>query len=199
RRRPSKSLRANREYLNGRHAFTLIELLLVIVLLALLASVSLISIEGSGSLSLDATARLVAADLRLARNHAIKFNTKYTVHFDLDKQSYEILHSGTGNLPVPKNHLAGSAVDSNKYIRTLQEQSMNLPQQIMIKQVQLKTSRSDVSDLEFGPMGGTGPARNEDTVIILSTLRNRTTFFIPITVSWITGQAWIEEMQTLTN
>ena len=192
-------MRANREFKHGRHAFTLIEMLIVIMILAILTSVSLISTVGSGAISLDATARIVAADLRLARNHAIKFNTQYTIEFDFSTQSYEILHTGAGTLPVPKNHLAGSGADSSKYIRTLQQQSLNLPEQIFIKQIKLKSSRSDVSDLEFGPMGGTGPARNEDTEIILSTSRNGTTFYIPITVSWITGQAWIEDIQTLAN
>jgi len=192
-------LRANREIQNNRHAFTLIELLIVIMLIAILASVSLISTEGSGVLSLEATARIVAADLRLARNYAIKFNTEYSVAFDFDTQSYEILHTGAGSLPVPQNHLAGSAVDSSKYIRTLQKQSLNLPEQVYLKEVTLNTSRSNVTDLAFGPMGGTGPARNEDTILILSTARNGTTFYIPITVSWITGQAWIEDIQTITN
>jgi len=169
----------------------------VIVLIAILASASLISTEGSGAHSLETTARIVAADLRLARNHAIKFNTEYTVNFDFDTQSYEILHTGAGSLPVPKNHLAGSAVDSSKYIKTFQEQSLNLPEQVYLKEATLITSKSNVTDLAFGPMGGTGPARNEDTILILSTARNGTTFYIPITVSWITGQAWVEDIQTL--
>ncbi|MCA9013802.1 MAG: prepilin-type N-terminal cleavage/methylation domain-containing protein [Planctomycetaceae bacterium] len=205
RRRASKSrmpmiaLRATQPDQIHRRGFTLIEMLIVIMLIAILASVSLISTDTSRSMSLDATARMLAADLRLARNYAIKFNTKYKVNFDLDAQAYEILHSGSGTLPVPKNNLAGSAAASDKYIKQLRVDSLNLPDQVLIRQINLKTSRSAVTDLEFGPMGGTGPTRNEDTVLILSTQRNGTTFMIPITVSWITGQAWIEDIQTLKN
>ncbi len=192
-------LRANRRLKTHSRGFTLIEMLIVIMIIAILASASMISTETSGSISLDATARIIAADLRLARNHAIKFNTKYTVQFDLNAQSYEILHTGAGSLPVPKDHLAGSAVDSSKYVRTLQNQSLNMPEQVTLRLIKLKTSRSNVLDLEFGPMGGTGPARNEDTMIVLTSTKNGTTFYIPITVSWITGQAWVEDIQTSIN
>tara|TARA_R110002111_G_scaffold255157_1_gene321268 strand:+ start:58612 stop:59262 length:651 start_codon:yes stop_codon:yes gene_type:complete len=199
RRTPARVLRADIQSQAGRHAFTLIEMLIVIMLISILASVSLISTDTSGSLSLDTSARMLVADLRLARNYAIKFNTQYTVRFDSNAQSYEILHTGAGNLPVPQDLLAGSGTDSDKYIKNLQIQSMNLPNQIFIRQIQLKTSQTKVRELEFGPMGGTGPARNEDTIIMLSTTKNGTAFYIPITVSWITGQAWVEDIQTLTN
>lgn len=199
RRRSTRLVRANRRHLADRRAFTLVEMLIVIMLISILASVSLISTDTSGSFSLEATTRMLVADLRLARNHAIKFNTKYTVNFDLDSQAYEILHAGAGNLPVPQNHLAGSGADSDKYIKNLQIRSMNLPDQIVIRQIKLNTSETSVNDLTFGPMGGTGPSRNEDTILILSTEKNGTIFYIPITVSWITGQAWVEDIQTLTN
>ncbi|QDT45967.1 hypothetical protein Pan241w_60950 [Gimesia alba] len=193
------ALRATHRDQIRRCGFTLIEMLIVIMLIAILVSVSLISTDTSRSMSLDATARMLVADLRLARNYAIKFNTKYKVVFDLDAQSYEVQHSGSGTLPVPKNNLAGSGADSDKYIKQLRSDSLNLPDQVLIRQINLKTSLSDVTELEFGPMGGTGPTRNEDTVLVLSTVRNETTFILPITVSWITGQAWIEEIQTLKN
>ncbi|WP_339730386.1 prepilin-type N-terminal cleavage/methylation domain-containing protein [uncultured Gimesia sp.] len=196
---PGIVLRAKQRHPTSRHGFTLIEMLIVMLLIAILVSVSLISTDSSRSMSLEATARMLVADLRLARNYAIKFNTKYKVLFDLDAQSYEVQHSGSGTLPVPKNNLAGSAEASDKYIKQLRSDSLNLPDQVLIRQINLKTSRSNVTDLEFGPMGGTGPTRNEDTILILSTERNGTTFIFPITVSWVTGQAWVEEIQTLKN
>lgn len=190
-RRSAVNLRANRD------GFTLVELMIVVLLLSILATVSLISTDSSGSLALDATARMLAADLHLARNHAIKFNTEYTVEFDLNAQTYEILHTGSGDLPVPKNNLAGSAADSDRYLKQIQIDSLNLPGQAVLRQINLKTSTSAVSDLTFGPMGGTGPVRNEDTVLMLTTQKNGTTFYILITVSWVTGQAWVDEIQTL--
>ncbi len=183
----------------NRSAFTLVEMLIVITLISILVSVSLISTDTSSAVSLETTARTIVTDLRLARSHAIKFNTKYTVNFDFVSQSYEILHTGSGNLPVPKNYLAGTAAVSDKYIRPVQIPSLNLPDQVAITKLKLKTSEREVSDLEFGPMGGTGPDRNEDTILILSAERNGSTFYIPITVSWVTGQAWLEDIQTLTN
>lgn len=180
----------------NRRAFTLVELLIVVVLISILASVSLLSTESSTSHSLEANARMLISDLRLARNHAIKFNTEYTVAFDLKTQTYEILHTGSGTLPVPENTLAGSGAASGKYIQSVQKDSLSLPDRVAISQINLATSGDSVSDLAFGPMGGTGPDRSEDTVIMLSTTKNKTTFYIPITVSWITGQAWADEIQT---
>lgn len=179
-----------------RRAFTLVEMLIVILLISILASATLISTNSSTSHSLEANARMLVADLRLARNHAIKFNTEYTVDFDLKTQTYEILHTGAGDLPVPRNTLAGTAADKEKYIQAVQKDALNVPDQVVIRDIRLKTSDTAVSDLAFGSMGGTGPGRSEDTEIILSTTKNGTTFSIPITVSWITGQAWVEEIQT---
>ncbi len=191
RRASTISLRADR---NG---FTLVELMIVVLLLSILATVSLISTDSSGTLALDATARMLVADLHLARNHAIKFNSEYKVDFDLNAQTYEILHTGPGDLPVPENKLAGSAEDSERYLKQIQVDSLNLPGQAVLRQIKLKTSDSTVSDLTFGPMGGTGPVRNEDTVLMLTTQKNGNTFYILITVSWVTGQAWVDEIQTL--
>lgn len=199
RRTSAALLRIKQRHRVGRNAFTLVEMLIVIMLISILVSVSLTSTDTSNALALETTARAVVADLRLARSHAIKFNTKYTVEFDLASQSYEILHTGSGSLPVPKNYLAGSSAAADKYIKSIQVPSLNLPDQVVLTEAKLKTSESDVSDLTFGPLGGTGPDRNEDTVLILSTTKNRVTFYIPITVSWVTGQAWIEEIQTATD
>jgi prepilin-type N-terminal cleavage/methylation domain-containing protein len=179
----------------GREAFTLVELLIVVVLISILASVSLLSMDSSTAHSLETTSRMLVADLRLARNQAIQFNSEYTIQFDLNTQTYEIVHSGTGTLPVPQNSLAGSAADKDKYIQPVQKDALNLPDQVVIRQIYLKTSGTDVKDVAFGPMGGTGPDRSEDTVIVLSTTRNGITFQIPITVSWITGQAWADDIQ----
>jgi len=191
RRRPTEILRADRD------GFTLVELMIVVLLLSILATVSLVSTDSSGALALDATARMLVADLHLARNHAIKFNSEYKVDFDLNAQTYEILHTGSGDLPVPKNNLAGSAADPDRYLKQIQIDSLNLPGQAVLRQIKLKTSDSAVSDLTFGPMGGTGPVRNEDTVLMLTTQKNGNTFYILITVSWVTGQAWVDEIQTL--
>ncbi len=180
----------------GRAGFTLVEVLIVVVLISILASVSLLSIDSSASHSLDTTARMLVADLRLARNHAIQFNTEYTVEFDLNTQTYEIVHSGSGTAPVPENSLAGSSADKTKYIQSVQKDTLNLPDRVVISQIYLKTSDTEVRDLAFGAMGGTGPGRSEDTMIVISTTRNGTTFSIPITVSWITGQAWADEIQS---
>lgn len=179
-----------------RRAFTLVELLIVVVLISILASVSLLATDSSSAHSLETTARMLVADLRLARNQAIQFNSEYTVEFDLNAQTYEIVHTGTGTLPVPQNSLAGSAADKGKYIQSIQKDSLNLPDQVVIRQMYLKTSGNKVQNLAFGPLGGTGPNRSEDTVLVLSTTRNGATFFIPVTVSWITGQAWADEIQT---
>ncbi|TXT33352.1 MAG: hypothetical protein FD138_1909, partial [Planctomycetota bacterium] len=83
-RNPSRSV-ANR---NG---YTLVEMLIVVTIVGLMASVVLPTLSStSGAVSLEAMARTLAADLRVARQSAVQYNSSYAVTFNLTDNSYTV-------------------------------------------------------------------------------------------------------------
>ncbi len=60
----------------------------------------------------------------------------------------------------------------------------------------LKVSKSLVTDVVFGPSGGTGPTRTQDTVIWLQENTGNDRRSILLTVSWITGNVIVGDVQS---
>lgn len=178
----------------GRDAFTLVEVLTVIVVMGILASVIIPAFRSSHAQSLESAARVLATDLRLARSQAIQFDTEYTVQFNLGTNSYSIAHTGTGSPPVLRNPLAPAGQEASGYVVDLDQLAPagTSAGEIRLAGIALKTSQTNVGDIEFGPLGGTGPARSEDTVIWLTTGSGNDTRCVRMVVSWISGQVWID-------
>lgn len=177
-----------------RTAFTLMETLITVTILGILASVILPAMQSTNTRTLESAARILAADLRLARSLAIQFNTDYTVRFDQQNNVYEIVHTGTGNPPPITNPLAPNPQDGT-YLVELERlgATSSHGNGVSLVAVMLDDSRQPETNVTFGPLGGTGPARSEDTVIWLAKGRPQDVRFVRLTVSWVTGQVWIDE------
>jgi len=75
--------------LSPRRAFTLVELVTVILIMGIMASVAAPRyINALGTSRVQAAARRVAADLRLAREYALKSSVVQSVDFDIATDSY---------------------------------------------------------------------------------------------------------------
>ncbi len=170
-------------------AFTLIEVLIAISILAVLIAVATISINAAQPDTLSAVARTLAADLRLAREFAIQHNGRWTVTFSLEENSYTInhpdspgdtvFHPATGaDITTPALlHAIGTTTTGDNAVR--------------FRGAGLSESLTRVNSITFLPSGGTGPDRVEDTLIVLSTGVNADMRQIRLTVSWTTGQIWV--------
>jgi type II secretory pathway pseudopilin PulG len=184
-----------------RSAFTLVDTLTAVGILAILAAVVVPSLQSTGAQTLESSAQVLAADLRLARTQAIGLNTYYTVRFDFANNSYELLHTGTGNPPPLVNMLAPPTATPGPYVVDLDllgstAQSAGRPK---IAFAELSQSHATAAEVRFGPTGSTGPARTDDTVIWLTAGSGSQTRAICLTVSWVTGQTWIGTPQMLSS
>ncbi len=89
-----------------RGAFTLVELLMVITVLIIAAAIVLPNIGSAGDAQAMSAARVVAADLEMARDLALKTQRPHTVLFSDDEQSYKVVEDYGG-----ESYSAADAID----------------------------------------------------------------------------------------
>ena len=182
---------------NRRRGFTLVEMLIVVTVLGILASVILPSMNSTSSLiGLEAAARTLAADLRIARQSAVQYNSSYNVRIDLTANSYQITFAGTGSVPTLTNLLNSSSSTGNSIDFDQWSASRLKQQRVALAGAALKTSKTSVTDVTFGPAGGTGPSRTEDTVLWLSQGSGNERLSVLVTVSWLTGNVTVGDVTT---
>lgn len=188
--RPRSGSRAPR---TARPGFTLIEMLLVVTLVALMASVVIPASAPDRYTALNAAANSLAADLRLARSYAINYATEYAVEFDLKRQRYSILHVGDGEAPVPENPLLPGKGETTTYIVDVASTQRALLGGCTPRIASVRTAErgTTVTRIVFGNTGTTGPELIEDTLITLAVGADDSPRRV-VRVSWLTGHVTIE-------
>lgn len=88
--------------------FTLIELIIVVVILGIAATLAIPMVSTAADIQVRAAANRIAADLDYAKGMAITHQRSYTVVFDLSGESYEIRVEPAGTGDVIKNPLVSS-------------------------------------------------------------------------------------------
>ncbi len=175
--------------------FTLVEMMLVVTILGIVAAVVIPTLDStSGQASLESVARLVAADLRLARQASVQYNTSYTVTFDLTANTYQITQTGSGHPPPLVDPLSP---DSNLSMVDLTVVGPHQPGQIrvILGGAVLQVSQAPVVNVTFGPRGGTGPSRTQDTVIWLTQGSGANRRAIVLSIQWLTGSVSVGDVQ----
>ncbi len=82
-------------------AFTLLEVLVVVVILGLIAAAVVPQISRAGGMSAQAAARLIVSDLMFAQNEAIAQQAWRQVIFDPTHDSYRLADAGGTTLTAP--------------------------------------------------------------------------------------------------
>ena len=104
----------------GQHdpdrAFTLVEMLVVIVIIGLAAALVVPQVLQSGNLTVQAAARLIVSDLLHAQNEAVAQQDTRKVIFDVTGNAYRLTDSADQTLATPLssdgNHVVSFETDS---------------------------------------------------------------------------------------
>jgi len=102
-----------------RHGYTLVEVLIVIVIIGLAGAIVVPQMMTGTSLTIQAAARQVIADLMYAQNEAVAMQDTRTVVFEADQNRYHMV-DGQGDL-VFVNWKGGSAHTGNYVVNIGQD------------------------------------------------------------------------------
>lgn len=81
--------------------FTLIEIIIVVVILAIAAMTAIPLMSSAGSVQIRSASNMIAADLEYARSMAISRGQNYSVAFDDSTESYSIKDQSDTVIPHP--------------------------------------------------------------------------------------------------
>lgn len=181
----------------ARRGYTLIEMLIVMTVIGILATIALPGRISNPAVSLKAAGRVLASDLRLASDLAVQYATDYTLTFDVARNEYRLTETGPGNPPPLSNPHnpsgpTGSYIVSPGQIDGTSGDSFG----VRLLGVKLKTSGQSVTNIILGAEGGTSPARVQDTEIWLMQGPNWNAEYLRLTVTAATGQVWLDQPKT---
>ncbi len=96
-------------------AYTLIELLIVILVLGIAAALVVPSMGGTGSLRVQAAVRTIVADLTEAQSDALAFQKGRAVVFDVDHNSYSIVDVNGAELDLDNDVTARTTIKGAEF------------------------------------------------------------------------------------
>jgi len=140
-----------------QHAFTLIELLIVLALMAVLVGLALPNAQATLKDQLDSAAQILRADLEYARTLAVTNGDTYRVVFDFaeTRDVLEYTGSNTNLQTLPASAFRDSSDPSDKYSVDL-DGLPNLGMPVRIVAAATCSGATVPTDrVEFGPLGST--------------------------------------------
>lgn len=178
-----------------RHAYSLMELLMVVAIMGVLAGAAIPSISANAAVQLDGAAEVVASDLAYCRSLAVTHNSKYLFTLDAANNRYAITHSGVDPTldTLPKSPFRDYHDVTGEQTTDFDELPSVAGSVRVIGARTAGTTPASVTNIEFGPLGQT--TRSDRSVVWLMTGSGDGRRFISITVDAVTGLAKVGKVQ----
>jgi Tfp pilus assembly protein FimT len=174
-----------------RTAFSIVELLIVLVLISILAKMAITSAAASTYDQLRSTAGIVASELNYARSLAVANNSSYRFDVDVPGNRLVLRHVGAdaGLNTMPLSPYRSATDPSDQHIVRLADfTGLGMLVRVMGAQA-VGTTTTSVSSIEFGPYGAT--AQTNTSVLWLTAGLSSNRRFISVTVNPVTGLATV--------
>ena len=178
-------------------AFTLVEMLIVIVLVGIIAGAVVPDANPSISSQLENAARTLAADIDYCRSLAVANNSNYRLRFEINNNRYILEHSGPNAAldVLPPSPFFSPGSSPAQQILDFDEQPV-LATGVDLWGVHAQAAVPEiVDDLEFGPLGET--TRPEATTIYLAAGSGANRLYLPVRVNPVTGLTWVDDLSAL--
>lgn len=169
-----------------RDAFSLVELLIVIVVLGILVGAMIPKMEALAPEQLRAGAQIVAADLAYARDLAVVNGSRYEMQFDVAANRYTLRHTGDDDrldqVPPPPHNVGHPPAASHAFSL---DDVPRVGVRIELAAVLRGGQSNSAAAVEFGPLGET--TSSAATAIWLAAGRGGERRYIAITIDPVTG------------
>jgi len=181
-----------------RLGFSLIELLLVVLVMGILASMVLAEFQPNLQSQLESVAQITISELDYARGLAVNYGSKYKVTFDKAQNRFVVEHSGTNASlnTLPPNPFQSPGSSATQRVTDFDDLPQLGARVTIHRVVTVATSWTDVTELEFTSLGST--TSSASTSIWLTAGSGKNQRFMQVSVDPVTGIASIGTVTSAT-
>lgn len=105
----------------ARRAYTLIEILVVVVILGIAAALVIPEMSGAQSLRVQAAVRSIISDITFAQSDALAMQEERAVVFEVDANRYTLVEVVGGVIDPEANAMFDSSAPGGRFVRNLNE------------------------------------------------------------------------------